>query len=324
MRIPERLSYSSFSLWEKQPDEFYLKYLSDHRPPRIPQERPAAAGSAFDAKVKAFLFRDLFGNTDPKYTFEALFEAQVEPQNRDWALPVAEHIVSAYELSGFYDSLLALLKESKTPPRFEFTVNGEINGVPFTGKPDLQFTLDVPVVHDFKVNGYCSKNAVSPHKSYRLCRDGFVGKQSKSHDTQHKEYLAYDHHGFEINTSYLEVSNAAWADQLSCYGWVLDEKIGDENVVLSIHQIVAKPSDPPQLRVAEFRARVKSEYQITLSQRLRACWDAINNNHVFTVLTKEESVARCQVLDDTAVGLLSDGSSRENWFNEATRERYCG
>ena len=324
MRIPERLSYSSFSLWEKQPDEFYLKYLSDHRPPRIPQERPAAAGSAFDARVKASLYRSLFGDNDPKYTFEALFEAQVEPQNRDWALDVGAHIFGAYACSGFYGELLQLLKTSKTPPRFEFTVNGEINGVPFTGKPDLQFTLNTPVIHDFKVNGYCSKNAVSPHKSYRICRDGFIGKQSRSHGKTHGEYLGYDHHGFEINTSYLEVSNPAWADQLSLYGWVLDEKIGDENVVLSIHQIVAKPAEPPQLRVAEYRARVKSEYQTNLSRRLRSCWDAINNNHVFPMLSKEESEARCQVLDDTAIGLLSDGSSTEDWFNEATRERYRG
>jgi hypothetical protein len=323
MRIPERLSYSGFSLWEKQPDEFYLKYLSDHKPPRIPQERPAAAGASFDAHVKAALYNALFGANDPQYTLEALYEAQVEPQNRDWALEVGQHIFLAYQTSGFYGDLMALLRQSKTPPRFEFTVNAEINGVPFTGKPDLQFTLEVPIVHDWKVSGYCSKSAVSPHKSYRLCRDGFVGKPSRSHGKTHGEYLGRDHRGFEINTSFLEVSNPAWADQLSLYGWSLGEPIGGETV-LSIHQIVAKPANPPQLRVAEYRAIVEPTYQQALSQRLRACWDAITTGHVFPMLSREESDARCQTLDDTAVGLLSDGSSTENWFNETTRERYRG
>ena len=38
----------------------------------------------------------------------------------------------------FTDDLLSLLKVAKRP-RFEFTVEGEINGVPFSGKPDLGF-----------------------------------------------------------------------------------------------------------------------------------------------------------------------------------------
>src|SRR5690606_5730332 len=87
MRIPERLSYSSFSMWEKNPEQFYLKYCAETRPPRAPQERPASVGSAFDAFVKAAFHEALFGKGhDPIYEFEALFETQVEPHNRDWAL----------------------------------------------------------------------------------------------------------------------------------------------------------------------------------------------------------------------------------------------
>ena len=55
MRLPARLSHSAFAIWESNPEEFYLKYLAEHRPPRVPQERPAAAGSAFDAFVKSSL-----------------------------------------------------------------------------------------------------------------------------------------------------------------------------------------------------------------------------------------------------------------------------
>ena len=329
MRIPTRMSNSSFNLWEKQPDEFYLKYLADHRPPRIPQERPAAAGSAFDARVKAALHADLFGaGSDPKYTFEALFEAQVEAHNRDWAGRSA-YIFDCYKLSGFYDELLKLLQAAKKPPRFEFSVEADINGVPFLGKPDAGWEsgAGVDVVHDWKVNGYCSRYPTSPHVSYMKCRDGYTAvKQSKSHDTEHKQFLAYQHGDLAINTTYLEASNAAWADQLSFYGWALGEKIGDEKVVLSIHQLVSKPvtGGRPLIRVASFRARVKAEYQYALAERLKRCWDAITSGHVFLDLSREDSDARCAVLDDTAVGLQSDGSTLEEYFASATRERYRG
>lgn len=241
MRIPTYLSNSALSLFEKNPEEFHLKYISERRPPRIPQERPAAAGSAFDAYVKARLSKDLFGTVDPKYSLEALFEAQVEPQNRDWAINEGGYIFSCYEVSGFYDSILRELQASSEPPRFEFTVEATLNGVPYLGKPDARWVTPgfVKVVHDWKVSGYCSKSTTSPHKSYQLCRDASLGKQSKSHNAEHKEFLAYQHGDMTINTTYMEAANPAWADQLSLYGWALGEKIGDENVVLSIHQIVS-------------------------------------------------------------------------------------
>ncbi len=292
MRLPARLSHSAFALWESNPEEFYLKYLAEHRPPRMPQERPAAAGSAFDAMVKASLEHDLSGAAvGPR--FDQLFTAQVEPQNRDWALGEGRYIFDCYKVSGFYAELLNLLKKA-TAPRFEFTIEALIGGVPFTGKPDCQFNLDtVDVVHDFKLNGYCSKYATSPHKSYMRCRDGWVatnGKQSRSHDTEHDQFLAQDFRGLAINASYLEAANTAWADQLSLYGWALGEKIGDENVVMSIHQIVAKPAEPrPQLRVAAYRARVSQGYQLKLLERLQGCWKAITGGHVFPDLTREES-----------------------------------
>jgi hypothetical protein len=280
--------------------------------------------------VKSSLHNDLFGdNSDPKYSLDALFEAQVEPQNRDWARDEGAYIFYCYEISGFYGALRQQLERASAPPRFEFTVEAEINGVPFLGKPDVHWVTAalVKVVHDFKVNGFCSKHAVSPHKSYMLCRDGYTAsKQSKSHNTEHKEFLAYQHSDLTINTTYLEAANPEWADQLSLYGWALGEKIGDENVVLSIHQIVAKamPAGRPQLRVAEYRARVKASYQIELAARLKRCWDAITGGHVFPELSREDSDARCQILDDTAAGLQSDGSSRDQFFNETTRDRYRG
>jgi hypothetical protein len=270
----------------------------------------------------------LYGaGSDSEYSLEALFEAQVEPQNRDWAMPEGRYVFECYKQSGAYFDLLKALLDASEPPRFEFTVEAVINGVPFLGKPDARWATreGVHIIHDWKTNGFCSRSATSPHKSYMLCRDGYIGKQSKSHGTEHKEFLAIHHFDTVVNASYLEVSNPAWADQLSLYGWALDEKIGDENVVLSVHQIVAKPCQPrPQLRVAEYRARVASAYQLALADRLARCWTAITSGHIFADLSKEDSDARCAVLEDTASGLQSDGSSREDYFSEATREVYRG
>ena len=225
-------------------------------------------------------------------------------------------------------SLPLAIKQSKEPSRFEFTVEAKINSVPFLGKPDARWVtpVGIPVVHDFKVNGYCSKYTTSPCRSYMRCRDGYLTvKPSKSHDTEHREFLAYQHGDLTINTTYLEAANTAWADQLSLYGWALGERIGDENVVLSIHQIVAKPTGGrPQLRVASYRARVQASYQHQLADRLSRCWNSIADGHIFLDLSREDSDARCEVLDETAVGLQSDGSSREEYFNEATRDRYRG
>ena len=328
MRQLEYLSYSGLSLWESRPDEFYLTRLCERREPREPQEKPAAAGSAFDAYVKSFLHRALFGDSNPQFEFQTLFEAQVEPQNRDWAIPVGQYIFHCYKLSGFYDELLDMLKQSKEPPRFEFEVQATLNGVPFLGKPDACWVTprDVHVIHDFKVSGFASKYTTSPCKGYRICRDGFVGKQSRGAGKEHREYLGLQYRDIEINTSYMEASNDSWADQLSLYGWALGEKIGDENVVLSIHQIVAKPVEYefPQLRVAEYHGRVAAGHQHALAARLKRCWDALQSGHIFADLSREESDLQCQALDDVALGMMTDGSSREDFFNDITRSRYMG
>ena len=87
MQIPRSLSYSSLCLFEKEPDEFYVRYLANHRAPRLPQEQPAAVGRAFDAYVKAQLNWHLYDRAmSPQFEFPAIFESQVEPQNRDFAL----------------------------------------------------------------------------------------------------------------------------------------------------------------------------------------------------------------------------------------------
>lgn len=304
MRLPERLSYSSFSLFERDKEDFYLQHMADVRAPRQQQERPASVGSAFDAYTKSALHESLFGKSNPDYDFEALFEKQVEPHNRDWAREEGKYIFECYVLSGAYECLLGLLSESQTPPRFEWTVNAVVNGVPFTGKPDCQFVTKegVHVVHDWKVNGYCSKSGVSPGKGYMVCRDGYVDpKQSRSNGKAHKLFEASELKGLLINKFYLEHCCPEWADQLSLYSWSLGEEIGDETVVLSVDQIVGRPrpDTKPLLRVATFRARVSEQYQRSLAGRFRDAWDAINGSlfNEETAEHLEEKALRLKIED---------------------------
>lgn len=340
MRVPTYLSYSSLSLFEKNIEEYYMKHLSETRAPRMPQERPASIGSAFDARVKASLYKELQLGDDPRYTLDALFETQVEEHNRDWAWIESEYVFDSYKIAGQYDTLLDLLRRSIEPPRFEFDVRGPILGVPFLAKPDCRYVLPGPihVIHDWKVNGYCAKSATSPTKGYMICNDGYRAvKQSKSHATAHKNFKPFrlecvnpcvnvTGNEFIIDEGYLEDSSTQWADQLSLYGWSLGEEVGDQKVVLSIDQIVAKPlpEGRPLLRVASFRARVRKSYQEFLAKRLTQAWEVITSGHIFRDLTPEESKIRCEMLDGQAIALQSDGSVESDWFNEVVRPVYRG
>lgn len=327
------MSYSSFSLAEKDIEEFYLKYLADNRPPRRPQEPPASVGSAFDAYAKHLLHLHLFGaHTDEKYEFQTLFESQVEKQNWDFAITAGKRCFKAYEHTGAFRALLEILETAIEPPRFEFDTSGDLFGVPYLGKPDCHALLpnDINFVHDFKVNGYCSKSATSPNKGYMICRDGYVcpkGKQSRGNGTAHKQYVPMDYKGMTIDTGYLEDCSTGWADQLSLYGWSLGEPVGSPNTILSVDQIVCKPvpAGPPLLRVANFRSRVRKSYQEHLVKRFTGVWEMIQSGYIFRYLSEEESAERMKLLDGQSTA-MSDGAvgPHADFFNEVVRPAFRG
>ena len=329
MRQPTYLSHSSLALWAKDKEEFYIKHLAETRAPRIAQEVYMSVGGSFDAYAKSALHERLFGKgTDPQFEFQTIFENQVEPHNRDFALDAGKYIFNCYVLTGAFDELLALLQKSKEPPRFEFEVRGEIKGVPVIGKPDCRFIhgCGVHVILDWKVKGFCSKYGASPSKNYRLCRDGYGSphKPSRSHNKAHECYEPYDHHGFEINKFYLESGNDEYADQLCLYGWLLGEQIGDEEVVCCIDEIVGKymPEGKPLLRVAQHRARVSNAHQMTVLTRMTDCWDAITSGWIFRDLSREESDAKCRHLEEKVIALQSDGSVAEDLFAQMARPQF--
>ena len=327
MKLPRSLSYSSMSLLEKNPEEFYIRYLADKAAPRTPQEPPMAVGSSFDAHVKAALVETLFGQV-PEFELATIFESQVESQCRDFALGAGQYVFECYKRCGAYGDLLTLLQKSVEPPRFEFKVDGLVGDVPFTGKPDCRFVLDfgegrIQTILDWKVKGFCSKYGASPTPGYALCRDAYPEgvKASRSHGTEHNKYLGQSFRGLVINAGYMETCSTEYADQLCLYGWLLKETPGDENVVCCIEEIVSKymGDQRPLLRVANHKGRVKSEYQLALVARVKACWQRITSGYLFPEMPREDSDARCQILDKTGEGLLSDGTGRDEFFSQVTR-----
>jgi len=329
MRIPKALSYSSLALFEKDCEDFYMKYLADKSPERLPQESPMAVGSAFDAYCKSSLHAALFGaGADPQFELATIFESQVESQCRDFALEAGRYVFECYKLTGAYDELLALLKQSIEPPRFEFTVRGIIGGAPFLGKPDCRFVLDlghgrISVVFDWKVHGFCSKYGASPTKGYRLCRDAYkTDKPSRSHMTAHKNYLGMDYRGLEINSGYMEFCSKEYSDQLCLYGWLLGEPVGDENLILALDEVVAKfmgAGNKPLLRVANHIGRVSKAHQDALVKRVEKCWATIQSGHIFQEMSAEDSKNRQSILDEMSGVLISDGSVKDDFFVDCVR-----
>ncbi len=156
MRTMKRLSPTALHKWEEDREEFYIRYLSDQYTVQ-PQTEPMSVGSAFDAFVKAELHTRYYDEPDPEYDRTTLFETQVESDCRDFAWSAGGWCWDRYKAVGAYADLCELADKATTQPRFEFHLREEINGIPLQGKPDMEFELQCPVIHDWKVNGYCSR-----------------------------------------------------------------------------------------------------------------------------------------------------------------------
>lgn len=304
--------------------EFYLKYLADNRPPKIKQTQPMSIGSSFDAYVKAYIVERLFGKRE-RFELKTIFEKQVEEHNRDWAWENGRYVFECYKRSGALADLMKELEHASAEPRFEFTVQLEVRGVPLLGKPDLWFITEdgLHVLIDWKVNGYCSRRAVSPKKGYLLCSDGWeagTAPRSRSHRMPHKDAHPIMVKGFTINAAcFLEDVDIRWADQTSIYGWLMGEEIGSK-FVTGIDQIVASPSSPrPLLRIARHRTRVSEAYQQGLWLRVKKVWDTVQSGHIFDDLSREESDKRCETLNEYHKAYNGDDPN-EKWFQEVTRE----
>lgn len=307
------LSPTSINKFQENREDFYMDYLADKRRVRPYQTEPMSIGSAFDAYVKNYLYTKIIGKQDQRFDLKTLFDAQVEERNRKWAWEHGAYVFRCYMQTGALADLLRELEGASTEPRFEIEVNGVVNGyregitkdigVPLLGKPDLHFINKdaASMILDWKVNGYCSKSNVSPMPGYINCRSFYKSGMP------HKEADIVKHKGIYINrATRLENLNKAWATQLYIYAWLCGEEVGSDFIV-GIDQVVCKPAgEHPDLRFATHRLRASSDFQFELFRTIQHIWEVCESGHIFYEVSREQSDARCKVLEQVAAHASKD------------------
>ena len=289
-----------------------------------------AVGSAFDAYVKAALNYVLYGTAvSPKFEFGEIFESQVEPQNRDFALKAGKHVFRAYKLTGLSTNCFLCSDNPSSRRDSSSRSMGHCRcslhrkaGLPLRAR--LWAGSD-PLHPGLESSGLLLEVCCQPVEGLYALPGRLPEREAEqeSHNTEHTNFLEYNHRGLTVNAGYMEHCNDEYADQLCLYGWLLGEKPSDENVVGMIEEIVSKPANPtPLLRVANHRARVKADYQQKLLERVGRCWQAITTGNVFPDLTPEENTGRREVLEDMAVSLGKTAGAYDDWFNEVSRPQF--
>jgi len=311
-----------------------------------------SVGSAFDAHVKAYYHTHLFGKgTNPEFEFDTIFEAQVEPHNRDWARYAGQYAFDAYKTSGACVDLLMELQKAKSEPRFEFTLQETLfrghedcpDGVPVLGKPDVYFinTEGCPIVLDWKVNGFCSKYNKSPAKGYVKVRDGWQGSPSRGAGACHKDALVVKTNGIKINCGItMDEVDKKWATQLTTYAWLMGARVG-EQFICAIDQLCCKPDgskeetipangttgayilevQQPKVRVAEHRCTVSDTYQKDVRKKFVHLWNVIQDGtHIFRHMELADSQERCTSLDNVYKAFESDPNAMAPGAEELFRD----
>lgn len=324
---PRFISPSALGTWLYKETDYYLKYLSEHRPPRIPQSEAMAVGSAFDAYIKAYIHAKLYGKGHPdssKFDFDTLFSRQVEEHNRDFALNAGAHCFRVYKSTGALADLLKLLDVSPVPPQMEFTAVGreeehgisntvvaddasihEHSGLVLLGKPDLIYATlnERKVVHDWKVNGYMSSASPAP---------GYVHMYGKG---PHKDHEPWFEANLEINLNpSIQLSKPDWGRQIATYGWICGAAVGEE-IIASVDQLACGGG---AVRVAQHRCGITKEFQFDTYYKYMELWDRIQSGHFFKDLPLEASNARCEMLNRQGLAYQGD-TVEDTWFQNITR-----
>lgn len=299
--------------------------MASERPPRIPQNQAMAVGSAFDAYVKCFLHRSLFGSNhrdSPQFVFDTLFEKQVEPQNRDYGMKAGAICFSSYKDSGALRELLEILQRADEEPMMEFSKQGivedatnsvyrPVGNVMILGKPDLYFRLKgVSITHDWKVNGYVATRPKGPEPGYLK----YLQQGHKNHGTAHRD--AHPHHEndyvYSLNPN-IEMQKPEWGRQLAAYSWICGADVGSE-IIVSVDQLCCAPSFPtPVIGVAQHRCQLTPSFQRKTYSEFQDCWDAVQSDHIFRHLSLEDSQARVGALIGQGAAFQGDDPNT-NWL----------
>ncbi len=313
-RVPEFISPSALGLWLSNKEEYFLKYCATDRVPRVPQNNAMSVGSSFDAYVKSEIAK-VFNIPDPQFVFETLFETQVEPQNRDFALQAGLKCFTVYKDCGALADLLNALRRSPVQPKMETTEKATLleGGVPLLGKPDLYFQTNTGflVILDWKVNGFCSAFGKGPTQGYIDLLDN--GKRKGPH----KDATPWMEHGITYNTTpNIENHDKSWARQLATYSWLAGKPVGSEMIVF-VDQLACQPKG---IRVAQHRSVISEAFQRQTYQQYTDLWTAVNSDHVFRDMSPEDSLARQAILNSQgSVFNNPENDPNIEWLKEAVR-----
>lgn len=281
MRKIEYLSPTSFSLWKKNKEEFYVRYLSEVRLPREPQNEPMALGSYVDGLLKNYLFERIYGKPGSvpggeKFELDAIICAQVEEHNRIRVMDHAKYVFEQYKSSGALADLLTEVNRG-SGVRMEFDLRGVVNGyrdspkemifgnpenltetgtsikgnndlgstiasLTLLGKPDLSF-----VTHE-GIHVVLDWKVNGYYSKYNTSpMKGYVRLRSSGstligqHRGSHFGYLG----GIMINIGdTLDSVNQDWGTQLSVYSWLTGAPVGSEEFIVGIHQMVCNGGPP--------------------------------------------------------------------------------
>ncbi len=214
-------------------------------------------------------------------------------------------------------------------PRFEFSVQGVINGfregvsklaigVPLLGKPDIRFVNaeGAHVIFDWKVNGYCGKGNTSPVKGYcELYQCDSAGHWSMQ--GSHKSHFPKSVKGIIVNGAMpLEQASEDWAAQLATYGWLLGEQVGTE-IINGVDQVVGNGtkthvSGGTMLRFAQHRSIISEDFQFKLFMDYQHIWNLLTEEpfHFFRDLSLAESQAKCGGLDSASKALAAQAEGK--------------
>lgn len=296
MRKPTYLSPSSLKTFESNPLTYYLQKITDFPVPPRPSTAAMSLGSGVDALWKNYLAERLMGEEfvalGGKFHLESLFNEQVDAEHRETIWIHANKIFKQYcECGGMANLMLELAEGSSYD--FEFVANKDIVfgdlSVPIYGKPDCYFinSHGAKVIFDLKVNGYYSKNKISPKK-------GYVRRLNKKGENlgAHPKSVIEEYKGIKLNVaSPIDEIDVDWATQLCMYAWMLGEEVGSD-FICGIEQFSCNQTDTSLDRTVEIvslRGMISKEFQLQLAERLRHAWEHISTGHIFATLSREDN-----------------------------------
>ena len=289
MRKIRFLSVSALSMFENQPNKFFMCRLADKLLPRDPQNLAAAAGTAFDIEIKKELAKGLnlgskvknrfctlpWPQPHNKYrTLNDLFLDSIEVQNRiPEIMEIGKKLFHIYIKSDLYHRTTFCDIECRSLFNLKVKVSGQEKCVPLYAILDAIANSNYPL--DFKVAGYGS--GASPKQNYFCAYDEMGIPYKRDKWIKNKDISFQD-------------IDESWATQGCVYGWSIGKKLFVP-FPFEVHAIfIGKPKKDGtrSIIICGYHGIITEEFQKMVALRLLKAWAIINTGGDDTPWAKEE------------------------------------